>query len=91
MRPTPSAGARGFLFLVTLCCQLHAASAKATAIVAIRTPEAIGVAADSRLTVKGNSVPVTDRPECKVGEERNVLFALAGFAAVRTGASTCAG
>lgn len=69
------------LTLVALSCQILATTARATAVVAIRTPEAIGIAADSRLTVKGGTVPVNDHPECKVGEEENVLFALAGFVA----------
>lgn len=69
------------LTLVALSCQLFATTAGATAIVAIRTPDAIGIAADSRLTVKGNTVPLADHPECKIGEVGDILFALAGFAA----------
>jgi len=56
-------------------------TAGATAIVAVRTPEAIGIAADSLVTVKGSSKPLTGQTECKIGEEGDVIFALAGLAA----------
>jgi len=73
----------GRLLLILTVCLILASPlvVNATAIVALRTPEAIGIAADSLVTVKGGSIPAQNKAKCKIMEEGGVIFTLAGFAA----------
>lgn len=53
---------------------------KATSIVATRIPGAIVVGADSAGMFEGGHAPTHTNPVCKVYEQRNMFFAVAGLA-----------
>jgi len=70
---------RSILFTILLLHLVWSTDGYGTSIVAIRSPEAVAIAADSRLTVKyGTGHEITGN-ECKIFQSGRIFFSCSGF------------